>query len=105
MLVNILAARITAGVSSCGLHPTSRTHFIVGFLLWAGESQVTFGDGGAVKRDNIMVRALCPVGRRVAKEDLPQDLWAVWAGGKQAEATVLRGLSHLASAHCQPGLW
>lgn len=42
-----------------------------------------------------MVRALCPVGKRVAEEEPPQDLWDVWAGGEQAQATVLRGFSHL----------
>lgn len=34
-------------------------------------------------------------GRRVAEEEPPQGLWDVWAGGEQALATVLRGLSHL----------
>lgn len=46
-------------------------------------------------RDNSRVRALCPVGRRVAEEEPAQDLWAVWAGGEQAQAAVLFGLSHL----------
>lgn len=56
---------------------------------------MTFGDRGALVRDNSMVRALCPFGMRVAEEDLPQDLWDVWAGGEQAQATVLSALSHL----------
>lgn len=46
-------------------------------------------------RDNSMVRALCPIRRRVAEEEPTQDLWDVWEGGEQAQAPVLRGLSHL----------
>lgn len=31
-------------------------------LYWAGESQVPFGDKGALMRGNSKVRALCPEG-------------------------------------------
>lgn len=46
-------------------------------------------------RNNSMVRALCLLGMRILEEEPPQDQWDVWAGGEQAQATVVPGLSHL----------
>lgn len=56
---------------------------------------MTFGDGGALVRGKSMVRdsvCLPRHGRRVAEEEVLQD---VWAGGEQALAAVLCGSSHL----------
>lgn len=112
LLVNIPAARITAapaqssGLGSVAVAPAhSRTHFSVGFPLWAGESQVIFGDGGgALMRDNSGVRALCPVERRVAEEEPPQDQWDVGRKGTGTGHCCV-ACCIFPSTHCQPGLW
>lgn len=46
-------------------------------------------------RGSSVVRALCPIGMRVAEEEPAQDVWDVWAGGEHTQAIVLHGLSHL----------
>lgn len=76
------------------------THFSNGFPQRAGEPQLTFGDGGALVRVTAWsgthgMICLPKQGRGVAEEEPPQGLWDVWAGGEQALAAVLRGLSHL----------